>query len=103
MLQDYDAAATQSKAAAASKKLMTLEGAAAGNGDDIPANMLDANAKRMGSLLPAIFKAHVEVPTQKDVEAALLHRKKMELLKQYVSDELMETETATQELMETET
>ena len=53
----------------------------------------------MGSLLPAIFKAHVEVPTQKDVEAALLHRKKMELLKQYVSDELMETETETQELM----
>ena len=88
MLREYDA---QKKA---STKLMTLE---AGGAES--ANILDANAKRMGSLLPAIFKAHVEVPTQKDVEAALLHRKKMELLKQYVSDELMETETETQELM----
>jgi len=88
MLREYDA---QKKA---STKLMTLE---AGGAES--ANILDANAKRMGSLLPAIFKAHVEVPTQKDVEAALLHRKKMELLKQYVSDELRETETETQELM----
>merc|ERR1712136_507995 len=78
MLREYDA---QKKA---STKLMTLEGGGAES-----ANILDANAKRMGSLLPAIFKAHVEVPTQKDVEAALLHRKKMELLKQYVSDELL--------------
>jgi hypothetical protein len=64
-----------------------------------PATILDANAKLMGNLLPAIFKAHVEVPTQKDIEAALLHRKKMELIKQYVSDELMETEAQTEELM----
>jgi len=90
MAKEYDA--QKRKESDATRKLMTLEG-----GDS--ANILDANAKRMGNLLPAIFKAHVEVPTQKDVEAALLHRRKMELLKQYVSDELMETETETQELM----
>jgi len=73
----------QKQAETAAKKLMTLAEA------DASGNILDANAKRMESLLPAIFKAHVEVPTQKDVEAALLHRKKMELLKQYVSDELL--------------
>ena len=88
MAKEYDA----QKRKESTTKLMTLEGGDAGN-------ILDANAKRMGNLLPAIFKAHVEVPTQKDVEAALLHRRKMELLKQYVSDELMETETETQELM----
>ena len=92
MAKQYDA---QKRKESDANKLLTLDSGGAGEAG----NILDANAKRMGNLLPAIFKAHVEVPTQKDVEAALLHRRKMELLKQYVSDELMETENETQELM----
>ena len=99
MAKEYDAQQQKRKetdaTASSSSKLMTLDA----NNDVTSGNILDANAKRMGNLLPAIFKAHVEVPTQKDVEAALLHRRKMELLKQYVSDELMETENETHELM----
>jgi len=39
------------------------------------------------------FVAHVPVPSQKEIEAALLMRKKMELLQRYVSDGQMEEET----------
>ncbi|XP_005097618.1 pre-mRNA-splicing factor ISY1 homolog [Aplysia californica] len=38
------------------------------------------------------FIAHVPVPSQKEIEAALLMRKKMELLQRYVSDGLQEEE-----------
>jgi len=35
------------------------------------------------------FVAHVAVPSQKEVEEAILRRKKHELLEKYVSDELL--------------
>lgn len=35
------------------------------------------------SLLAPRFTAHVPVPTQKDIEAALLKKKKLELLEKY--------------------
>nr|CAG4646424.1 EOG090X09UC [Macrothrix elegans] len=45
------------------------------------------------------FVAHVEVPSQKEVEEAILRRKKQELLEKYVStDLLMETEETSQEV-----
>ena len=36
------------------------------------------------------FVAHVSVPSQKDVEEAILRRKKQELLEKYVSSELLQ-------------
>ncbi|KAK0064136.1 pre-mRNA-splicing factor ISY1 [Biomphalaria pfeifferi] len=38
------------------------------------------------------FIAHVPVPSQKEIEQALLHRKKMELIQRYASDNLQEEE-----------
>jgi len=36
-----------------------------------------------------VFIAHVPVPSQKEIERALIERKKQELLAKYVSEELM--------------
>lgn len=44
------------------------------------------------------FVAHVPVPSQKDIEAALLMRKKMELLQRYVSDGLQEEENEAKDM-----
>lgn len=47
------------------------------------------------------FVAHVAVPSQKEVEEAILRRKKQELLEKYVSSELlMETEDASKQAQE---
>lgn len=45
------------------------------------------------------FVAHVAVPSQKEVEEAILRRKKQELLEKYVSSELLiETEETSKNL-----
>jgi len=36
------------------------------------------------------FIAHVPVPSQQDIEAAILKRKKQELIEKYASDAMME-------------
>nr|SVE74314.1 EOG090X09UC [Daphnia barbata] len=47
------------------------------------------------------FVAHVAVPSQKEVEEAILRRKKQELLQKYVSSELlMETEEVSKDLQD---
>lgn len=47
------------------------------------------------------FVAHVEVPSQKEVEEAILHRKKQELLEKYVSADLLkETEETSKQIRE---
>nr|CAG4641873.1 EOG090X09UC [Eurycercus lamellatus] len=47
------------------------------------------------------FVAHVAVPSQKEVEEAILRRKKLELLEKYVSaDLLVETQEASKEVQE---
>ncbi|BFZ08392.1 hypothetical protein BsWGS_11431 [Bradybaena similaris] len=45
------------------------------------------------------FIAHVPVPSQKEIEEALLHRKKMELLQRYASDSLQEEEMEAKEML----
>ncbi|KAI8504321.1 PREDICTED: pre-mRNA-splicing factor ISY1 homolog [Branchiostoma belcheri] len=45
------------------------------------------------------FIAHVPVPSQKEVEEALLRRKKMELLQKYASDSLLEQSKEAKTLM----
>jgi len=45
------------------------------------------------------FIAHVPVPSQKEVEAALVQRKKMELLQKYVSDSLQAEEDGVKEIL----
>ncbi|CAF4618696.1 unnamed protein product [Rotaria sp. Silwood1] len=46
-----------------------------------------------------IFIAHVPVPSQKEVERALLERKKQELLAKYVSDDLLKEEQEAKDLL----
>lgn len=46
-----------------------------------------------------VFIAHVPVPSQKDIERALLERKKQELLAKYVSEDLMKEEQEAKELL----
>lgn len=45
------------------------------------------------------FIAHVPVPSQKEIEEALLQRKKMELLQKYTSDDLQAEEDESKKLM----
>lgn len=45
------------------------------------------------------FIAHVPVPSQKEIEEALLRRKKMELLQKYTSDDLQAEEDESKKLM----
>lgn len=45
------------------------------------------------------FIAHVPVPSQQEIEAALVQRKKMELLKKYASDSLMEEEETVKKML----
>lgn len=45
------------------------------------------------------FIAHVPVPSQKEVELALLKRKKQELLNRYASDTVMAQEDEAKELL----
>ncbi|XP_046386329.1 pre-mRNA-splicing factor ISY1 homolog [Ischnura elegans] len=47
----------------------------------------------------ARFMAHVPVPSQKEVEAALLQRRKQELLERYASDDLMRQEGEAKSLL----
>lgn len=44
------------------------------------------------------FIAHVPIPSQKEIEAALLMRKKMELLRRYVSDSQQEEESESKDM-----
>ncbi|UJR31420.1 hypothetical protein I4U23_018913 [Adineta vaga] len=46
-----------------------------------------------------VFIAHVPVPSQKDIERALLERKKQELLAKYVSDDLLKEEQESKDLL----
>jgi len=46
-----------------------------------------------------IFIAHVPVPSQKEIERALLERKKQELLAKYVSDDLQKEEQESKDLL----
>ncbi|CAF0822636.1 unnamed protein product [Adineta steineri] len=46
-----------------------------------------------------VFIAHVPVPSQKDIERALLDRKKQELLAKYVSDDLLKEEQESKDLL----
>lgn len=46
-----------------------------------------------------VFIAHVPVPTQKDIERALLERKKQELLAKYVSEDLLKEEQESKDLL----
>ncbi|CAF1142145.1 unnamed protein product [Rotaria sordida] len=46
-----------------------------------------------------IFIAHVPVPSQKEIERALLERKKQELLAKYVSDDLLKEEQEAKDLL----
>ncbi|GFS21063.1 pre-mRNA-splicing factor ISY1 homolog [Elysia marginata] len=45
------------------------------------------------------FVAHVPVPSQKEIEEALLHRRKMELIQRYASDALQEEETEAKNML----
>ncbi|CAL1531675.1 unnamed protein product [Lymnaea stagnalis] len=45
------------------------------------------------------FIAHVPVPSQKDIEQALLHRKKLELIQRYASESLQEEETEARDML----
>lgn len=45
------------------------------------------------------FIAHVPVPSQKEIEAAIVQRKKMELLKQYASSTLIEEEETVKKVL----
>lgn len=45
------------------------------------------------------FIAHVPVPSQEEIEAALVHRKKLELLKKYASDSLVEEEESVKQML----
>ncbi|KAK3103849.1 hypothetical protein FSP39_022418, partial [Pinctada imbricata] len=45
------------------------------------------------------FIAHVPVPSQKEIEEALIQRKKMELLQKYVSDELQAEEKEAKDMI----
>ena len=46
------------------------------------------------------FVSHVVVPSQKEIEEAILRRKKQELMEKYVSvDLLMETEEAQKQVL----
>lgn len=45
------------------------------------------------------FIAHVDIPSQKEIEEALLQRKKMELLQKYTSDSLQAEEDESKKLM----
>ncbi|XP_043214858.1 pre-mRNA-splicing factor ISY1 homolog [Amphibalanus amphitrite] len=57
----------------------------------------DEEAERHASA-PARFVAHVPVPSQREVEAALVERKKRELLARYASDALREEEDHARQL-----
>ncbi|CAF4351758.1 unnamed protein product [Rotaria socialis] len=46
-----------------------------------------------------VFIAHVPVPSQKEIERALLERKKQELLAKYVSDDLLKEEQESKDLL----
>lgn len=46
-----------------------------------------------------VFIAHVPVPSQKDIERALLERKKQELLAKYVSEDLLKEEQEAKDLL----
>lgn len=46
-----------------------------------------------------VFVAHVPVPSQKEIERALIERKKQELLAKYVSEDLMREEQEAKELL----
>ncbi|GAB1601171.1 pre-mRNA-splicing factor ISY1 homolog [Argonauta hians] len=45
------------------------------------------------------FIAHVPVPSQQEIEEALVHRKKMELLEKYASESLQEEENQVKEML----
>lgn len=45
------------------------------------------------------FIAHVPVPSQKEIEEALIQRKKMELLQKYVSDDLQAEEEESKKML----
>lgn len=59
--------------------------------EDSPAETLEVASRR--------FVAHVPVPSQQEVEAALVERKKRELLARYASDALLEEEEAARDLV----
>ena len=46
------------------------------------------------------FVAHVSVPSQKDIEEAILRRKKQEILEKYVSTELLQEVEESNKLVE---
>ncbi len=47
---------------------------------------------RMTNILSLRFAAHVAIPSQKDIEEALLQRKKQEMMQMYALDEFDELE-----------
>ena len=53
----------------------------------------DENERELDSDASMQFIAHVPVPSQKEIEEALVKRKKMELLQKYASDSLQSQET----------
>jgi len=61
---------------------------------------LGASDEEMETEAPR-FVAHVAVPSQKEIEEAILARKKQELMQKYVSDELLqEVEETSKQIQE---
>ncbi|KAJ8301674.1 hypothetical protein KUTeg_020661 [Tegillarca granosa] len=61
--------------------------------------VVDDEAEKEEELKNEHFIAHVPVPSQKDIEEALLERKKRELLQKYASDALQEEEEEAKKMM----
>lgn len=72
------------------------------NFPSLPLTGIDSASVEFGPSEPQ-FIAHVNVPSQKDVEEALVRRKKMELLEKYASESLLQQSQEARTLMGYET
>ncbi|KAG8233483.1 hypothetical protein J437_LFUL014365 [Ladona fulva] len=68
-------------------------------GSDEEAVGADGDSSTISQQHRARFMAHVPVPSQKEVEAALLQRRKQELLERYASDDLVRQEGESKSLL----
>lgn len=88
--------------AAAGVGMGAAGGAAAGGGVGGAAGGGDAEddlAEEASALSSASFKAHVPVPSQKEIEAMLLEKRKQLLLAKYASSELMAAQQESRKLV----
>ncbi|KAH9494516.1 NineTeen Complex (NTC) component [Bulinus truncatus] len=93
---------TQEEAHGTEEELFSKEALAEKEDDDIDIESSKASSSQDAAFLEfdkQRFIAHVPVPSQKEIEEALLHRKKLELIQRYASESLQEEETESRNML----